>query len=700
MKFKQASSAQSQTRLNPVIDAVISIDEQGSITSFNNTATHIFGYEPEEVLGKHVKMLMPESYHHENDQFIANFFDTRKALLTNKEIDIIGRRKDASAFLASLSVSESFASGHRFFKGVVRDIAKHKLSEQLLVQSRLKPDSERLHLRALVHAIPDLIWLKDLDGVFLNCNSRIENLFGIKAEDILGKTDYDFFDKAIADSFRLHDKAAMQSDSPLVNEEQITFADGHTELIETTKTPMFDESGKIIGVLGIGHNITERKQGEVELEQMIKLKTIELRESQERLAFAVEGVGDGIWDWNIQTNQVFYSKRWKEMLGYAENEVKNEFSEWQRLVHPDDKDIASYRVREFLKNKTKKYESEFRMQHKNGQYLTILARAFAIEDEDGKTISLLGTHSDITDRRLTEEKLKLAASVFSHAGEGITISDATQTIIDVNDTFTAISGYTRQEVLGQSPRMLQSAGRQSAEFYAAMWHKINTTGSWTGEVWNRRKNGGVYAAKLTKSAVKDDAGKVSHYVAFFSDITEQKEHQSQLEWMANYDGLTNMPNRTLLADRLNQAILTGKRQQNSLAVVFLDLDDFKEVNDTHGHDVGDDLLIALSLRMKAALREGDTLARIGGDEFVALLPDLARVEDCQPVIKRLLLATCEPTTVSDLVLRVSASIGVVFCPSDGADADMLMRQADQAMYGAKKKGKNCFHFFGSAEDDA
>ncbi len=303
------------------------------------------------------------------------------------------------------------------------------------------------------------------------------------------------------------------------------------------------------------------------------------------------------------------------------------------------------------------------------------------------------------ERKQAQDKLKLAASVFTHAGEGILITDAASNIIEVNETFTKITGYSREDILGQNPRILQS-GRQSAMVDAAMWQAINTTGNWTGEVWNRRKDGEVYAETLTMSVVKDDAGNVSNYVALFSDITQITAHQSQLERMANYDVLTNLPNRALLADRLQQAMLHSQCHHNSLAVVFLDLDHFKDVNDAHGHAVGDELLIILSLRMKLALSEEDTLARIGGDEFVVILANLDKFEDCQPVIERLLLAASEPISVGDIVFNMSVSIGVTTYPQDGVDADILMRHADQAMYEAKQAGKNRYHLFDTAQYNA
>lgn len=298
-----------------------------------------------------------------------------------------------------------------------------------------------------------------------------------------------------------------------------------------------------------------------------------------------------------------------------------------------------------------------------------------------------------------EEQLRLAASVFTHAREGIMLTDADDNIIEVNDTFTSITGYSREEVIGQSPSILQS-GRQSSEFYAGMWEALNKTGHWTGEIWNRRKSGEIYAEILTISAVHNAAGKVSNYVALFTDISRIKEHQNMLERMAHYDVLTNLPNRVLLSDRLSQAIAQCKRHSQLLAVVFLDLDAFKVVNDDHGHDIGDELLITVSERMSEALREGDTLARIGGDEFIAVLADLTKKEDCEPVLERLLQAAAEPVTIGGIVLQVTASLGVTLYPQDDADVDQLLRHADQAMYVAKQAGKNRYHLFDTEYDDA
>jgi len=318
--------------------------------------------------------------------------------------------------------------------------------------------------------------------------------------------------------------------------------------------------------------------------------------------------------------------------------------------------------------------------------------------DDNKTHCLTAM-IDITERKLAEDKLKLAASVFSHAHEGIFITDASGSILEVNDRFTDITGYSRTEALGQNPRLLQS-GKQLPAFYTEMWRTLQEQNHWHGELWNRHKNGEIYAEQLTISAVRDVTDQVQNYVAFISDITEIKAHQDQLEHIAHYDVLTNLPNRALLADRLNQSMMKCSRHRLSLVVAFLDLDGFKLINDAHGHHLGDQLLVSLSARMKEALREGDTLARIGGDEFVAIISGLSKIEDCQPVLDRLLHVAATPVTVMGTSLKLSTSIGVALYPQDNIDADQLLRQADQAMYLAKQAGKNRYHFFDTIRDKA
>ena len=346
--------------------------------------------------------------------------------------------------------------------------------------------------------------------------------------------------------------------------------------------------------------------------------------------------------------------------------------------------------------------------HKNGSAVPVEYSSTPLV-EDGAIRGVVVVFRDITERKQSEARLKLAASVFTHAREGIAITDDQGTILEVNDTFTQITGYAREDVLGRNPRLLQS-GRQSPAFYRVLWRELTRRGHWSGELWNKRKNGEIYIQSMNVSAVRDVNGQIQNYVGLFSDITATKEHQKQLEHMAHFDTLTGLPNRVLLADRLEQAIAQCNRRHLSLAVVYLDLDNLKSVNDRYGHDAGDSVLIEVTRCMKEALREGDTLARIGGDEFVAVLVDLEQPQDSYPVLERLLQAAAARVAVSNQTgtdankaadeVQVSASIGVTFYPQDNADADVLMRHADQAMYLAKQAGKSRYQLFDVTNDAA
>jgi diguanylate cyclase (GGDEF)-like protein/PAS domain S-box-containing protein len=474
----------------------------------------------------------------------------------------------------------------------------------------------------------------------------------------------------------------------LANHTVLLARGGNEYQIADSAAPIRNVAGVIVGVVLVFSDITDRYQSE-----------LALRESEERWKFAVEGAGDGLWDWNIQTGKAFYSLRYKTMLGFSESEIGDGAEEWSKRIHPDDAPAVFAALQPYMEGKPGSATVEFRMLCKDGGWLWTLGRGMVVQrDADGKPLRMIGTNADITERKLAEQQIQLAANVFSHAREGITITNAEGTIVDVNDAFTRITGYSRADAIGQNPRML-SSGRQDKVFYEGLWRALLEQGHWSGEIWNRRKDGEVFAELLTISAVRDAQGSTQHYVALFSDITAIKEHQNKLDRMAHFDALTNLPNRLLLADRLQQGLAQAARRGQTLAVAYLDLDGFKSVNDRYGHDVGDQLLVALASRMKQALREGDTLARLGGDEFVAVLSDLTEAQASVPLLNRLLAAAAQPVSVGGLTVQVSASLGVTFySQANELEPDQLLRQADQAMYQAKVAGKNRYHVFDSAQD--
>ncbi|SFB79299.1 PAS domain S-box-containing protein/diguanylate cyclase (GGDEF) domain-containing protein [Marinospirillum celere] len=302
-------------------------------------------------------------------------------------------------------------------------------------------------------------------------------------------------------------------------------------------------------------------------------------------------------------------------------------------------------------------------------------------------------------RHRYEQQLELAAEVFDNSYEGILITDAQARIVNANQAFERISGYSKEELLGKNPRILNS-GRQSPEVYQAMWQALNEQGHWEGEFWNRNKSGEIYAVNLTISALYDDEQprQVRNYLALISDITRLKDNETKLERLAHYDILTCLPNRLLLIERLQQAILDVDNNRHFLAVALLDLDGFKSINEQHGHEIGDRFLLELTRRLVAQAKGSDILARVGGDEFVLVLNPLVCKSDSEPLLNELLQVIADTYIVDDLVLQVTASIGVTFYPTDSADAEQLLRHADQAMAIAKQEGKNCISFFDPQED--
>ena len=295
------------------------------------------------------------------------------------------------------------------------------------------------------------------------------------------------------------------------------------------------------------------------------------------------------------------------------------------------------------------------------------------------------------------DRMCLPAGVFSISQEGILITDARRCIVDVNPAFSRLTGYARNDVLGMTPALLKS-GRHGASFYAAMRSALENEGAWRGQVWNRRRDGSVFPAMVAINAIADEAGGIANYVGVFSDISEIKRHEAELDLVAHHDALTGLPNRRLLADRLQQARSRAKRRGKVLAICLLDLDNFKSVNDQHGHEAGDELLVAVANCLRRTLRADDTLARLGGDEFVLLYNDFEHEEECCQALDRALAALSALRASREGRIAVSASVGVTLFPRDEADDEALLRHADQCMYWAKRAGKNRYHVYDPAMD--
>jgi len=295
-------------------------------------------------------------------------------------------------------------------------------------------------------------------------------------------------------------------------------------------------------------------------------------------------------------------------------------------------------------------------------------------------------------QRLAEEQLRLYAQVFTSAAEGMTITDAESRIVAVNPAFCAITGYSEAEVLGKTPALLNS-GRQGREYYRQMWGELLRCGQWHGEIWNRRKDGAIYPEWLSVAAVRDPGGMAHNYIGIFTDISERKENEARIQHLAHHDALTGLPNRVLLEDRISQAIAKSRRAELQVAVIFIDLDRFKNINDTLGHEVGDNLLIQAAERGLGVLRETDTLSRLGGDEFVVVLPEIQQLQYAMHVAHKLLAAFAQPYLLAGHALTVTGSAGIALWPGDGMTVSELLRKADAAMYRAKEEGRNTARFY-------
>jgi len=326
----------------------------------------------------------------------------------------------------------------------------------------------------------------------------------------------------------------------------------------------------------------------------------------------------------------------------------------------------------------------------NGEAISTDEYDALVEHSDELRFLISALRRDINhNRNLTS---KLMGKVFENASEGVIITAPDTTIISVNKAFSEVTGYSAEEAIGKKPQLLQS-GRQDAAFYQRMWEELDTYGQWQGEIWNRNKSGEIYLEWLSIAAVRDDEGNLSHFVGIFSDITSEKENEERLEHLAHYDQLTGLPNRILFNDRLSQALALARRARSQVAVMFLDLDGFKAINDSLGHAAGDDLLAQVAGRLTQCLRQSDTVARFGGDEFTVVLPEIDSAESVAKIARKITEEIARPYDIDGNEASVTTSLGISLYPSDGQQPHTLIHKADNAMYHAKRHGKNHHEFY-------
>ncbi|GBG02778.1 hypothetical protein AZSI13_21050 [Azospira sp. I13] len=397
----------------------------------------------------------------------------------------------------------------------------------------------------------------------------------------------------------------------------------------------------------------------------------------------------------------FASQAVRDIYGVSPEALEADAGKIRAMQHPDDADHFFTALRQSAASLSP-WQVDYRIRTADGREKWLHVDAVPEVDGDGGNeghVTWYGFVTDVTATKAMESELRIAAATFE-SQEGIFITDARGVILRVNRAFTKITGYSDQEAIGQTPAFLKS-GRHDREFYAALWQALLEDGFWWGEIWNRRKGGDIYAEWVTISAVRDTDGRITHFVAAFTDITEHKKAEERIHSLAFFDPLTNLPNRRLLLDRIRQSLASSQRSRQYGAVIFMDLDHFKVLNDTRGHDVGDELLLLAAQRLSACVREGDTVARLGGDEFIVLLQDLGQETReaaalAEMVAEKLRAALNEPYDLGGYQHRLSSSIGVTLFLDKEPGVDVLLKQADLALYEAKAAGRNTVRFFDPA----
>ncbi len=362
-------------------------------------------------------------------------------------------------------------------------------------------------------------------------------------------------------------------------------------------------------------------------------------------------------------------------------------------IHPEDCDTLRQGLEAVAQANEASTQREVRLVRANGAVVWGRFSLSRVVDARDVLLYLVLMVEDITERREMEDSLRLAVSVFENTSEGIFVTDTARRILRVNPAFTVLTGYSADEALGQTPEFL-SGGRHDEEFYPRLWEALERVGQWRGEVWNRRKSGELFAGWLNISAVRGRGGAgISHFVAVFSDITSRKQAEERLAYLANHDPLTNLANRILFTERLNRALVRARRADMMVGVLFVDLDGFKEVNDAHGHGLGDHMLQQVAERLQRAVRAGDTVARLAGDEFTIVLEDITDFRDAAVVAQGVIDRVGAPYSVDGVDVTVGCSVGISLFPDGGEDATSLVMAADRAMYQAKRAGHNAYRFF-------
>ena len=422
---------------------------------------------------------------------------------------------------------------------------------------------------------------------------------------------------------------------------------------------------------------------------------------KQQLQLALDSAGECMWEWQLADGgtSIHFSKSYCTMLGYEPKEFARDQKGWRELLHPDEREHVQRRITRLLNDPTNElYENTYRMRHKDGSYRWIHSRG-RLFSENNAPIRFIGIAADISEARDTTERLRLATAVFDSTREGVLISDANNVVVFVNPAFSEITGFSYSEIVGSSPRVLQS-GRHSKEFYAEMWRSLDSKDSWTGEIWNRRKNGEILPQLQTITQLRDEHGLITHRVAVFSDISLLKDSQSELSFLAHYDPLTSLPNRILLHEHLKLSLHRATKQKTQAALLVIDLDHFKIINESLGHALGDELLKQIIARIQQVIEPQNTLSRFGGDEFAMVCDNCCDSVQAANMAERILALFKQPFVVVQQDIFMSASIGICMYPDSGRTAEEVFRYAETALSKAKENERGTYAFYDTVLTEA
>lgn len=551
-------------------------------------------------------------------------------------------------------------------------------------EAALRESEERW--RTIVQNEPECVKVLDREGRLLEMNpaglsmiqATLEQVLGKRAASLVAEEDRAAFDEMVAAVFRGETRHLVFDMIGL---------EGRRLTLETTSSPLWNTTGAspvVSAALGVTRDVTERRRAE----EAIRDSERDLREAQ-----ALGRMGSYVYD--FQADRWSSSEVLDDIFGIDASYVRS-LEGWLGLVAPTERDeMGAYLKR--LTTDHERFDKDYRIvRRSDGETRWVHGRGILEYADDGTPRRLRGTIQDITERKRDEERLRRAATVFSSSREGFVITNDKGDIEEINEAFTAITLYTRAEAIGRNMRILRS-GRHGPAFYEAMWTELLRSGQWQGEIWNRRKDDTVYPEWLSISAVRDERASVAGYVGVFSDISTLKAAEERLEHLARHDPLTDLPNRLLLKSYLDLALSRGRRSGRAVAVLFLDLDRFKNVNDSLGHAAGDELLRSAAQVLRERLRQGDLIARLGGDEFVVLLEDVDGSQAAAAVASNLIDRFRQPFVLGGgRDVYVGLSIGISMFPGDGDRAEVLIQNADAALYSAKEHGRNTFRFYSEA----